>query len=163
MHGDGFHPPPALGSLSNLQRCYLLRPNQRAAGTVPPKLPGGPWLASLRWLGASRDTFASSLAVLRAATALEFVEVGDSETEEACEWQSPDAAALFSWLAQHPPLKQVSFEDYLGPGSFDIDSRHFAALLLQLGRHRPGLRLRCSNLQADFPDPMWKPLCGDTW
>lgn len=61
LDGPGVDPPAALTRLSHLQRCYLENSYQRPAGsTATSPLPAGPWLISLRWLGASIDVLMAS-------------------------------------------------------------------------------------------------------
>ncbi len=157
-------PPAALAGLTNLQHCYLQRNDDRGpgAGTAPP-LPGGPWLRGLRWLGADLHTLSNSTAVLRAATALEFVEANEARSPVPFDWHSPPAVALFGWLTQHAPLAQVSFHGaypFRAPNHAPaFDSRMFAARLMQLGRHRPHLQLRCSHSGLDLTPSLFDLVC----
>ena len=117
-----------MAGLPRLQRCYLCI----RSPTLP--LPAGPWLASLRWLGVGLSNLANSTAVLRHAAALEFVElIGDGELE----WRSPAAAQLLNWLAQHPPLRTVTCDQWCGTG--DPAPSAFDASLAGLRARRPGL------------------------
>lgn len=151
-------PPATLASLTNLQRCYLQRRGQRSpgAGAAPP-LPGGPWLRGLRWLGANIDTLASSATVLEEAESLEFVEANEAHSTVPFDWRSQPVAMLFTWLARHSSLAQVSFHGNSSGGTTLLgatwvsafDSRGFAVHLMQLGR-RPHLQLRCSHSALDL-------------
>lgn len=154
--GSGLRPPATLAGLVSLQHCYLGCTSQRAAGAgaaQPPPLPAGPWLHGLRWLGIDSGLMASSAAVLHAASQLEVVEVTESEPENSGGWyRSPGTIAFFHWLAQHPPLTCVSFQASFARAGMlcAFDSRSFAARLLQLGRDRPTLQVRCSDQEGDF-------------
>lgn len=100
LRGKGLTAPAALAGLTSLQRCYLQRNDSwpGAAGTAPP-LPGGPWLHTLRWLGANIDTLANSTAALHAATNLEFVEANEARSPAPFGWHWPSAGTLLDWLA----------------------------------------------------------------
>ena len=136
--------PAALAGLSNLQRCYM----HLYAGDdgLAPPLPAGPWLASLRWLRYNVDGLISSTATLRAATALEFLDAGNSDSSTAIDWRSAAAAAFFYWLEDHPPLRLVYFDT---AGGQLFDSGDFAAHVMWLCRRRPSMGLvGCSNLHG---------------
>ena len=141
LHGEGLDALAALGELLCLQRCLLERTDKRAADEAVPALPGGPWLRSLRMLGANIDVLSSSTAVLQAAPALEVVCAGDTDSQQQFDWRSPAAAAFFDWLARHPPLRLVYFEPDAESAAFD--SHLFAARLAQLWRRRPGMDVQC--------------------
>ena len=149
-------PPVELAGLTRLQRCYLQRAGQREGddGEVP-ALPGGPWLRSLRWLGANVDILARSLDALQQAAALEFVCVHDAHFHEQFSWGAPATASLFSWLASCAPLERLTFESWSPFSTSAFDSRHFASLLLQLSQQRPALQLHIvddnSNDQQSMP------------
>lgn len=124
--------PTSLGSLASLQRCFL----EHTDGAEP--LPGGPWMASLRWLGAPLDTLTNSVAVLRGATALQLLYAGQPLRE--FDWTLPAVDSFFDWLAAHPPLRQFCFED----NSAVVDEWIFGSLtfgdrLEELEQRRPGL------------------------
>lgn len=119
-----------LADLPNLQRCYL------RCGL---ELAGGPWLASLRWLSTDFDSLVSSTAALQDATVLESVEVGGWGWTEG---DSQPSAAMFDWLAQHPPLCRVVF---------DVDksaatSKTFVSAVQRLRSRRPDLQVQCTGL-----------------
>lgn len=110
--------------------------------------------------------------LLRQATALQFVEacehdVGEAAFQERLSWRTEPAAALFDWLAAHPPLQRLSIEPLDtsaaidGPRPSVFDSYRSAALLARLARRRPNLQLRCSALAGDFSDPMMHQLASD--
>jgi hypothetical protein len=63
------------------------------------------------------------------------------------DWASPAAAALFGWLARHPPLRRVCFTTLNIPSAFD--SHHFAAHVVQLCRCRPDLLVYCCGPNTD--------------
>ena len=126
----------ALASLPHLQRCLL-------GENFVERLPAGQWLHSLRWLSAYYKAVAGSVAVLRAAHALEFVELYG---RYPLELSSPAAAALFDWLAEHPPLRRVCFAAWCGAGD---DQAVLKASLAQLSRRRPGLRVECRQADQD--------------
>ncbi|PRW21009.1 small GTP-binding [Chlorella sorokiniana] len=156
LMGAGLDTPAALSSLPQLQRCYLQHTDQRAAGGERAQpLPPGSWLRSLRWLGASIDVLAASMAALQAAaSALEFIEVGDAESLQPVGWLAPGPTAVIEWLSRHPPLQKASFlanADRLGP-SPAFDSRGFAARFAQLCRRRPGLRQAATI--GDLPEAL---------
>ena len=133
--------PATLANLSSLQYCYL---DVSGMDAVAP-LPAGPWLASLRWLHYSAGGLASSTAVLRAATSLEFVETDDGQLD----WGSLAATGLFTWLASHPPLRRVRF---------DFSTRHsassgfFVTLRERLCLCRPGLEVSGGVSYGDDAD-----------
>lgn len=164
LHGCGLTPPAALAGLSHLRRCYLSRTDRPAVGAAAAlQLPVGPWLHNLQWLGINVGLLAGSVAALGAAPALEFVELVESDSSQQLDWQrAPGAAAFFDWLAQHPPLARVSFESrYLTRKSL-FNSPAFAMRLLQLGRSRPSLRVRCSGGGGgDFPESMRMSLASE--
>ena len=102
---EGGGVPSTLAGLSRLQHCSLGSwrlswPEQPAA------LPGGPWLRSLRSLGASFDTLVLSAAQLATAERLQHLCILGTPTGG-----TPDTcAAFFEWAAQHPPLRRLSFD-----------------------------------------------------
>lgn len=132
--------PPTLSSLSQLRVCYLQGcRSTTAAGKAP--LPGGPWLHSLECLAASVDTLLASTAVLRQATRLERLGLLGSFVA-AVDWHSPAAAALFEWLAAHPPLRCLSImhDDWGNAAVFQADA--FRTYAEQLRRRRPARPVR---------------------
>ena len=131
--------PNTLSCLSQLRVCYLQGWHSMAGDGEAP-LPAGPWLHSLEWLGAGVDTVLASTAVLRQATRLEHLGLlGSSAAEPAAEpaidWGSPTAAALFDWLATHPPLRHLSIEH--AGRVFQADA--FRTWAEQLRSRRPAL------------------------
>lgn len=132
-----------MGGLPRLQRCYL---SPRPSHTMGPVdiLPMGPWLHSLRWLAATINCLVNSVAMLQQAPVLELVEACETDNRHV-DWRSAAADAFFEWLAKHPSLQRVSFDD----GGVDhpslFDSRIFAAKLVQLGRRRPGLLVHVAD------------------
>lgn len=145
---NGLVLPDTIAGLPNLQRCC-------SWSCFEGPLPAGPWLRSLHWLDTELDTLASSLAVLRAAPALEFLDVGSGGDFD---WGSPAAAALVDWLAQHPPLRRVCFDEWcwrdaINPGLFDVS-------IAQLRCRRPGLLVQCYNY-ADVGHGMFMQLLNE--
>lgn len=163
LNGRGLTLPAALAGLSRLQRCFLCRTDSLAAVVGDrPQLPAGPWLRNLQWLGIDAGLLDGCVAALGTAPALEFVEVVDTGSQPRLELRhSPAAAAFFGWLAQHPPLARVSFETQVSAPNSTFASQAFAMRLLQLGRSRPGLRVRCSGGGGDFPESMSQSLMSD--
>lgn len=131
--------PAALPSLPRLQRCYLDK-------LIFEALPPGPWLHSLRWLGAPLGALIHSVATLRAAPALEYV-CAESRGNEAEIWGSPAAAGLFNWLARHPPLRRVCFNALATQTAYN--SLKFTAHVSQLARDRPALLVHCADSDGE--------------
>ena len=129
--------PPALGRLPHLKRLYLRDVGEAA-------LPGGPMLRSLRWLSADIHVLLNNLQTLPAAAALEYVAVADSLGGKI-DWGSAAMTGLFSWLAQHPPLRRLSF-DALWHEDKQFDCPWFVIRVLQLVRRRPELSIRCPGI-----------------
>lgn len=129
--------PAALSGLSRLRLCQL----ECADKDHAPLLPGGPWLHSLEWLGASIGTLLRSTAVLQAAARLEHVSV-DYSSDIQIDWNSPAAAALFYWLAHHPPLLSFSVNTW---GS-QFAPADFTAQMVRLGHCCPALRIQLPGL-----------------
>lgn len=133
---DGLGPVlPALSGLSRLQLCSL-----DAQWRCVPALPGGPWLASLRWLSSGISSPVSSTAALQQAAALETLSAAHC-AQECVNWASPEAAAFVDWLATHPPLRCLSLE--AGECSGWLNSPNFLLQFAQLWRRRPALQLQC--------------------
>lgn len=109
----------------------------------------GPWVHSLRWLGATINCLVNSVAMLQQAAALEFVEACETDSRHV-DWRSAAADAFFEWLAKHPSLQRVSFEDGHSDDPSLFDSRIFTAKLVQLGRRRPSLLLRVTRHACEF-------------
>lgn len=133
--------PAALVGLTRLERCYL-------GDFEGAPLPGGTWLSGLRWLSADLQSLLVSVEVLRAASALQFVEAcnyfwGEDSRGMTYDWRNPAAAALLDWLAQHPPLRHVCFDFVGSPTAYNCHG--FASRVVQLGRRRPGLLVHCTD------------------
>lgn len=109
----------------------------------------GPWVHSLRWLGATINCLVNSVAMLRQAVALEFVEACETDNRHV-DWRSAAADAFFDWLAKHPSLQRVSFDDGHQDRPSLFDSRILAAKLVRLGRRRPGLLVRVADHACEF-------------
>lgn len=128
--------PDAIARLPNLQRCYSVPYGLQVAAA----LAAGPWLHSICWLCLNIQSMASNIAVLRGAPALELLDVcGDFWFN----WSSPAAAALFDWLAVHPSLRRVCFNEWCRINAYAFHGSVFAASLEQLCRRRPGLHVQC--------------------
>lgn len=155
VHGRSLRPPLALASLPRLQRFYLMLDfdSESPIGPPAPLLPAGPWILSLRWLGAPLDVLVSSVEALRQATALEYVEATEADPR-LVDWRAPATAAFFDWLGQHGSLRRVSFDDWEEDCPSVFDSRVFAAQIWLLGRRRPDLLLRCMYQAGDFEDTL---------
>lgn len=138
--------PPAVSGLTRLQRLGV-----QSCLTAAPQLPGSPMLRNLRWLGACLNVLANSTQALEAAESLETVFVLDSSwSNDRIYWYSPASAALFGWLASHPPLRHLSIDAF-----WDLQQAHavdwpgFVRRLLQLLRHRPQLCVQCPGFGDD--------------
>ena len=131
---------PALSGLSRLQLRSLDSPAFPA-----PVLPGGPWLASLRWLSASIDALVSSTAALQQAAALETLSAAHC-AQQCVNWASPEAAAFFDWLASHPSVRDLSLE--AGECSGWLNCPNFLLQFAQLWRRRPALQLQCPGSEG---------------
>ncbi len=117
---------PALASLSRLQRLYL-----DGGSELPLSLPAGPWMGSLRELGASWTYLCASTQALAAAAQLERVAVVNG-----LDAQVQPSPQLFGWLAEHPPLRYL--EMYPGDDGLHGSMRSAVAGLKQ---GRPGLQV----------------------
>ena len=127
-----------VAALSQLRVCSLAGLSRQAADSQAPlpRLPGGPWLQSLQWLSTSIDTLLESTTVLRAATQLEHLGLRGSPAA-VIDWDDPAAAALFEWLACHPPLRRLTVDD--STNTKDFAASGFFNHCMQLCRRRPAL------------------------
>ena len=137
-----------LSGLPKLRVCCLggLSGRQAAAGgPLLPLLPGGPWLQSLQWLGVSIDALLKSNGVLLEATQLQHLGLWGSSV--AIDWGSPAAAALFDWLACHPPLRHLTVDDLISTQVFATSG--FFNHCMQLCRRCPDLLVQWPDLQGE--------------
>lgn len=107
--------PPSITGLTRLQRLCAQRDSTEDFHDH--SLPGGPWLASLRWLGLPYGCLSlpEALAALRSATRLELLcslryprLVGNETSSEE------RFNAFFEFVAAHPPLR--CFSEVAGAG-----------------------------------------------
>lgn len=131
---------PAMQGPPQLQYCYMVVTAPHMYGPWP--LPAGSWLAGLRWLAASLGSLLAAGAGLRAAAALEVVEVLCSEFDDA-HWVRIKHGPLFDWLAGHPTLRRVVFR---GCDSNLDDPSDFQAAVAKLRSQRPDLHVHCCDL-----------------
>ena len=102
--------PPAVAGLRYLQRCMLGRYQGQPLGGP---LPGGPWMASLRWLCADWEVLCAS-PVLVAADRLEYICVSSMPRNESQDFPL-SSAAFWHWAATHPPLRRLSLQTHSAP------------------------------------------------
>ncbi|KAL4421253.1 hypothetical protein ABPG75_010544 [Micractinium tetrahymenae] len=108
-----------------------------------PALPLGPWLSSIRWLGAPFEVLQSNMDALRAAPRLECLACLTQPSPLHVEgW-----LAFFGFLAEHPPLRCLSLT-LVDPGTCLFDA------MFELHRHRPGLRWARYLFPDSFADQM---------
>jgi hypothetical protein len=146
--------PAALSSLSSLQRLSLSSFDD-ADETEESRLPVGPWLASIRWLGLPWPVLQRSAAALACATQLEYLctlsmpeTAASSDAESSARWRR-----FWRFLASHPPLRCFAVEtghygDAAEPQALGRPWVELLRALLLLRGMRPDLRIR--YLASDF-------------
>ncbi|PRW20972.1 p53-induced death domain-containing 1 isoform X1 [Chlorella sorokiniana] len=176
---SGLGLPALLRGLPNLQQLYLNfypdassdessdESGDEAAAAVEAEagcgaqLPPDARLPHLRWLSMPISSLQQSLSALRgaAAPALQVVEVRANPAHSLYEWldQGPGSrpsAALFDWLAEHQPLRQVFLFDTPQSWAGYVSVFDLAAskdLATQLAHRRPGLLVqRISDSQQSM-------------
>ena len=65
------------------------------------------------------------------------------------DWRSPRATAFFDWLAQHPPLRRLSF-DARWDEADNFDWPQFVKQLMRLWRRRPLLAMDCPGFEDGY-------------
>lgn len=141
---------PALSGLSRLRLCSLERTygDQTDPLHMAP-LPAGPWLCGLQWLSIDLGTLLISTTVLVEAAALECISI-TNRGRMIVDWSSQAATDVFDWLAAHPPLRRLSFDD---GDNFAlqrmVSSPDFQVQITQLGRHQPAVQVQYPAFGGD--------------
>ena len=134
--------PLSLASLSRLQHLSIDFITFPKEPSVRLPLPAGPWVSSLRVLGAPFCVLSPSIELLRSASQLEHLACFGPPTLTAkTAAGSASWDAFFGFLASHPPLRCFTTESGQG-NSFP---HTFMTGLCRLQRSRPGLLWRHSK------------------
>ena len=106
-------------------------------------LPAGPWLRTVRRLGAPLAVLLNSVDVLRRAPALEYVYCTDAPDLTA---SKPEAwRAFWRWAAQHPSLRRLR----IATGGLVAPPLALVNDMLELQRARPEVQACCCG--GKFP------------
>ncbi len=156
IRADSQRIPPALGGLSRLQRLsWSGWDDDEPADT---RLPDGPWLASIRWLGLPWPILERSALALADAPQLEYLCASTMPEPSIVMVDGTDGGTrwrrFWRFLVAHPPLRcfgldaePYDMEDE-DDGPAERPSADLLQALLLLRGMRPALRLRC--LVHDF-------------
>ena len=143
-----FLPEHELHGLTRLRRCYFDR-----LGFEAYNLPGGPWLASLRFLAANTWSLIDTVRVLEGATALTRLTLVDWPDNDIDSGPPGNAqiADFYEWAQAHPQLRRLTF---VNSNSNAVDGEVFRGALA-LKAARPELQIDacpggCDPALADF-------------
>lgn len=158
--------PPSVDSLPQLQLCLLDHFGPPFwGGALEPPLQEGAWLGGVRWLAASATALLSGAAALEEADALEYLELLCYGREGVVDFRGPGASALLDWLADHPPLRRVSFVgvdpsqfDFCFGDPVDFPSADLLAWVAELRRRRPRLQVHCPVFGGAEASPLRRHL-----
>jgi len=102
---------PALASLPRLQRLFLYGHPAEGADL---RLPPGPWLASIRWLGLPWHALrpAPAAGMLSCAPHLEYLRAFLPPYALSYDSAVPEGHPLWTLAATHPPLRCLGIESY---------------------------------------------------